>query len=79
MDYIAHRINTIKQLKLLDNKYGIEIDIRDDGKDLIIVHDPFKKGIKSTLGDSFLNTILFISSSSIIFTNNSLERLNFST
>tara|TARA_B100000780_G_scaffold70682_1_gene47215 strand:+ start:830 stop:1420 length:591 start_codon:yes stop_codon:yes gene_type:complete len=46
MDYIAHRINTIKQLKLLDNKYGIEIDIRDDGKDLIIVHDPFKKGIK---------------------------------
>jgi len=46
MDYIAHRINTIKQLKLLDNKYGIEIDIRDDGKDLIIVHDPFKKGVK---------------------------------
>ena len=46
MDYIAHRINTIKQLKLLDNKYGIEIDIRDDGKDLIIVHDPFKEGVK---------------------------------
>ena len=46
MEYIAHRINTIKQLKLLDNKYGIEIDIRDDGKDLIIVHDPFKEGVK---------------------------------
>ena len=46
MDYIAHRINTIKQLKKLDIKYGIEIDIRDDGKDLVIVHDPFKKGIK---------------------------------
>ena len=46
MDYIAHRINTIKQLKLLDKKYGIEIDIRDDGKDLIIVHDPFKEGVK---------------------------------
>ena len=46
MNLIAHRINTIKQLKNLDPKYGIEIDIRDDGKDLIIVHDPFKKGVK---------------------------------
>jgi|TARA_B110000483_G_scaffold233262_1_gene301818 hypothetical protein len=46
MDFIAHRINTIKQLKLLDSKYGIEIDIRDNGKELIVVHDPFKKGIK---------------------------------
>ena len=45
MHYIAHRINTINQLKKLDNKYGIEIDIRDNGKDLIVVHDPLKKGI----------------------------------
>ena len=46
MNYKAHRINTIEQLKKLDQIYGIEIDIRDDGKDLIIAHDPFKKGIK---------------------------------
>ena len=45
MQYIAHRINTINQLKKLDKKYGIEIDIRDNGKNLIVVHDPFKKGI----------------------------------
>ena len=45
MHYIAHRINTINQLKQLDKKYGIEIDIRDNGKNLIVVHDPLKKGI----------------------------------
>ena len=45
MYLIAHRINTIKQLRKLDKKYGIEIDIRDDKKNLIVVHDPFKKGI----------------------------------
>ena len=48
MYYIAHRINTIKQLKKLDKKYGIEIDIRDNGKNLIVVHDPFKKGVLLT-------------------------------
>jgi len=45
MHYIAHRINTINQLKQLDKKYGIEIDIRDNGKNLVVVHDPLKKGI----------------------------------
>ena len=45
MYYIAHRINTINQLKKLDKKYGIEIDIRDNGKNLVVVHNPFKKGI----------------------------------
>ena len=45
MYYIAHRINTINQLKKLDKKYGIEIDIRDNRKNLIVVHDPFKKGV----------------------------------
>ena len=46
MDYIAHRINSISQLKKLNSDYGVEIDIRDDKKDLVVVHDPFKKGIK---------------------------------
>jgi len=45
MQLISHRINTIKELKKLDKNYGVEIDIRDNGKDLIVVHDPFKKGI----------------------------------
>ena len=46
MYLISHRINSIKQLKRLDKKYGIEIDIRDDGNNLIVVHDPFKKGVQ---------------------------------
>ena len=45
MQLISHRINTIKELKKLDKNYGVEIDIRDNGKDLIVVHDPFRKGI----------------------------------
>lgn len=46
MQLISHRINKIHQLKKLDKNYGVEIDIRDNGKDLIVVHDPFKKGTK---------------------------------
>ena len=44
MQLISHRVNKLEDLKKLDKKYGVEIDIRDDGKKLIIVHDPFKKG-----------------------------------
>lgn len=46
MILVAHRINTIKDLKKVDTKYGIEIDIRDNNNDLIVVHDPFTKGVK---------------------------------
>ena len=41
MIYIQHRVNSIKDLKLTDSKYGIEIDIRNHGQELIVVHDPF--------------------------------------
>jgi predicted PilT family ATPase len=34
-----------KLQKKLDKNYGVEIDIRDNGKELIVVHDPYKKGI----------------------------------
>ncbi len=46
MHLIAHRINKIEQLKKIDQKFGIEIDIRDEDGALIVVHDPFKKGQK---------------------------------
>ena len=46
MLFIAHRINTIEELKQIPEKYGIEIDIRDEKNDLILVHDPFKTGEK---------------------------------
>lgn len=41
---IAHRINTIEQLKSVPEDYGIEIDIRSDGDRLILHHDPFDRG-----------------------------------
>ena len=46
MYFIAHRINNINELKKLNNQFGIEIDIRDQSGNLIVVHDPFKKGVK---------------------------------
>ncbi len=45
MNYIAHRVNTIEELKKVPGEYGVEIDLRDrdDGK-IIMVHDPFTPG-----------------------------------
>ena len=44
MELIAHRINTIEELKKVPKEYGVEIDIRDQGDRLILQHDPFKNG-----------------------------------
>jgi len=44
MNFIAHRINTIKELLKVPKKYGVEIDLRDYGDKIILQHDPFKKG-----------------------------------
>jgi hypothetical protein len=41
---IAHRINTIEQLKNTPVEYGVEMDLRPDGDSIIIHHDPFSKG-----------------------------------
>jgi len=38
---IAHRINQISELKLLNRDYGLEIDLRDKGDQLLLEHDPF--------------------------------------
>ena len=46
MLYIAHRINDINQLKQTPYNMGVEIDIRSNGHDLILQHDPFKPGTK---------------------------------
>lgn len=59
---ISHRVNNIANLIKLNKKYGIEIDIRDQGKNLIVVHDPFKKGVK-------LNTYLKYYRHSFIIAN----------
>ena len=45
MIFISHRCNTIEELKVTPNEYGIEVDIRSNNGQLIIQHDPFKAGV----------------------------------
>jgi hypothetical protein len=44
MHYIAHRINTVEELRDLPREHGAEVDLRDRGERLILQHDPFKDG-----------------------------------
>ena len=45
MEYIAHRINTVEQLRSVPSDCGIEIDLRDmPGGMLYLQHDPFVSG-----------------------------------
>jgi len=50
---ISHRINTIELLKKTPTNLGVEIDIRSNGKDLILHHDPFSGG------ELFINWLKF--------------------
>lgn len=43
-EFIAHRINTVEELKKLPAEYGVEIDLRDKGDRLILAHEPFSDG-----------------------------------
>lgn len=45
MEYIAHRINTVEELRNLPAEYGVELDLRDslDGS-IYIQHNPFEPG-----------------------------------
>lgn len=44
MEFIIHKVNSIKKLNNIPMEYGCEIDIRTDGSKLILNHDPFLKG-----------------------------------
>lgn len=44
MKYIAHRVNTIAQLRQTPPEYGVELDLRDQRGRLILQHDPFCDG-----------------------------------
>jgi hypothetical protein len=46
MKFISHRRNTLEELKATPLKYGVEVDIRSNGKHLIIHHEPFMSGEK---------------------------------
>jgi hypothetical protein len=44
MILIAHRINTVESLNKVPHRFGVEIDIRSIGRDLILQHDPYERG-----------------------------------
>jgi hypothetical protein len=45
MNIIAHRKNTIAELLATPTQFGVEVDIRSCGQELIIHHDPFVEGV----------------------------------
>ena len=62
MEIIIHRINLIKDLKKINYKYGVEVDVRSKDSNLILNHDPFSNN--SDLLEDYLNeykhgTIIF--------------------
>ena len=46
MEIIIHRVNSVKRLKKIDKKFGIEIDLRSKNNRIILSHDPYKSGDK---------------------------------
>ncbi len=38
---IDHRRNTVEQIRETDPRYGVEIDLRNHGQELIVTHNPF--------------------------------------
>jgi hypothetical protein len=48
MELIHHRRNSIEDLVATDIKYGVELDIRSHGDNLIIHHDPLRSGLLFT-------------------------------
>ncbi len=44
MHRILHRVNTKDELLKIPKEFGVEVDIRTKGKQLIMHHDPFKDG-----------------------------------
>ncbi len=43
--YVAHRINSITELKNIPVDCGVEIDLRNDRNFIILAHDPFELGV----------------------------------
>ncbi len=46
MKIIAHRRNSVADLIATPTHYGVEVDIRSQGQELIINHDPFEEGVR---------------------------------
>jgi len=46
MEIVIHRVNTIEHLLRVPKEFGAEIDIRANGSELILNHEPFLPGLK---------------------------------
>src|SRR4051794_31449848 len=46
MHLVAHRRNTIEELRQTPRPLGVEVDIRSQGGALVIHHDPFVQGVR---------------------------------
>lgn len=44
MEFISHRINKVEDLIKLPTNYGVELDLRDMGDEIVISHDPYVGG-----------------------------------
>ncbi len=44
MEIIVHRVNTLAQLRNIPDEFGCEIDIRSNGGDMLLNHNPFEEG-----------------------------------
>ena len=66
MKIFIHRVNQSSDLLQIPANFGVEIDIRTSGKDLILSHDPFSYGelftdwLKSWKGQSLILNVLSI-------------------
>jgi hypothetical protein len=44
MIFARHRVNTIDDLMKTPLEFGVEVDLRDNGEDIVVAHDPFCNG-----------------------------------
>lgn len=44
MIVVSHRINTVEQLRRVPPAFGVELDLRDGERGIIVQHDPFRPG-----------------------------------
>lgn len=77
MIIIQHRRNTVAQLKSTPIHYGIEVDLRSCGPNLIIHHDPFVDGeMFDQWIDSYHHRFLILNVKEEGLENALMERMN---
>lgn len=54
MQIYAHRVNTLEKLALVPKHFGVEIDIRGLGGQMLLNHDPLQDGVTYVALEDFL-------------------------